>query len=54
MKQPTVTEAYAMLRILKKRGEKGDQAKITSLQEIIDTEKDKKARLDLEKYFPSK
>lgn len=54
MKQPTITEAYAMLRILRKRGEKGDQQKIASLQTIIDEEKEKKARLDLEKYFPNK
>lgn len=54
MKQPTMTEAYAMLRILKKRAEKGDQQKIAALQTIIDEAKDKKAQGDLEKYFPGK
>lgn len=52
MKQPTITEAYAMLRILKKRGEKGDAQKAAALQTIIDEAKDQKAKADLEKYFP--
>lgn len=54
MKEPTITEAYAMLRILRKRGEKGDGQKITMLQDIIDKAKDKRAQGDLEKYFPGK
>lgn len=52
-KQPTVTEAYAMIRILRKRGEKGDAKKIEALQLIIDEAKNKKAQLDLDKYFPA-
>lgn len=54
MKQPTITEAYAMLRILKKRGAKGDGEKAAQLQTIIDEAKDKKAQGDLEKYFPAR
>lgn len=54
MKRPTITEAYAMLRILKKRNEKGDAQKIAALQLIIDEAKDNKAQGDLDKYFPNK
>lgn len=51
MKAPTVTSAYAMIRFLKTRGEKGDATKIVELQKIIDDAKLKQAALDVEKYF---
>lgn len=50
-KAPTVTEAYAMIRALKARGEKGDAAKIEQLKATIEDAKSKKALLDIDKYF---
>lgn len=54
MKHPTVTQAYAMIRALKKRAAKGDGEKITQLQALIHEQKNKDALLDLEKFFPAK
>lgn len=54
MQAPSVTQAYAMIRVLKKRGAKGDGEKIAELQQIIDEDRDKKALLDLDKFFPAK
>lgn len=54
MQAPSVTQAYAMIRVLKKRGAKGDGEKIAELQAIIDEDRDKKALLDLDKFFPGK
>lgn len=54
MKQPSVTQAYAMIRLLKKRAAKGDALKIQELQNLIQAEKDKKAQIDLETFFPPK
>lgn len=51
MKGPTASEAYAMIRLLKKRAAKGDGEKIAELQAIIDAEREKKAQLDLDKFF---
>lgn len=51
MKAPTVTEAYAMIRVLKKRNQKGDGEKIAQLQQLIEAEKDKAATLAIDKYF---
>lgn len=53
MKQPTVTQAYAMIRALKKRAAKGDAEKIKALQDIIDEQRNREALLDLERFFPS-
>lgn len=54
MQAPTVTRAYAMIRVLKKRGAKGDGEKIAELQQIIDEEREKGALHDLDKCFPVK
>lgn len=51
MKEPSATQAYSMIRFLKKRAEKGDALKIAELQKIIDAAKDKQAQLDVDKYF---
>lgn len=54
MKAPTVTQAYAMIRVLKNRNEKGDGQKIAELEKIIADAKNKQALLDVDKYFGSK
>lgn len=54
MQGPSVTQAYAMIRVLKKRAAKGDGEKIAELQQIIDEDRDKRALLDLDKFFPPK
>lgn len=54
MKAPTVTEAYNMIRVLKKRGAKGDGQKIEQLKVIIQEAKDKEALLLVDKYFENK
>lgn len=54
MKAPTPTQAYAMIRALKKRGAKGDGEKIAQLQAIIEEHKDKEALLYIDKFFPGK
>lgn len=54
MNAPSVTEAYAMIRALKKRNEKGDGAKIAQLETLIAEAKDKKALLAIDKYFTTK
>lgn len=54
MAAPSVTEAYAMIRVLKKRAAKGDGETIAELQKIIDEDRHKKALLDLDKFFPAK
>lgn len=51
MKQPTVTQAYAMIRLLKKRYAKGDTEKIKQLEELIALERDRAAQLDLDRFF---
>lgn len=51
MQQPTVTQAYAMIRYLKKRSAPGDAKRITELQKIIDEGKDKQAARDVETFF---
>lgn len=48
---PSITEAYAMIRVLKRRALKGDAEKIAALQKLIDEDKDKKAQLAIDKYF---
>lgn len=50
-KGPTVTQAYAMIRALKKRGAPGDGEKIKILEEQIEAEKEKQALLDIDKFF---
>lgn len=52
MNKPTVTEAYAMIRVLKKRNEKGDAQKIEQLQQVIEEAKVSSAQLAIDKYFP--
>lgn len=52
MNTPTVTDAYAMIRALKKRAAPGDADKIQQLKELIELEKDKSAQLALERFFP--
>lgn len=54
MKAPTVTQAYAMIRALKNRGQKGDGEKIAQLEKVILEQKQKQALLDVDKYFGSK
>lgn len=54
MKGPTASEAYAMIRVLKKRGAKGDGEKITQLRAIIEEARDKEALLNVDKFFPGK
>lgn len=54
MQAPSVTQAYAIIRLLKKRAAKGDAAKIEELKKLIEAEKDKKAQLDLDAFFPTK
>lgn len=54
MKPPTVTEAYAMIRLLKQRAGKGDADRIAQLTAIIKEAMEKEAQLNLDKYFPSK
>lgn len=51
MKGPTPSDAYAMIRFLKTRNEKGDVAKIAELEKLIEEAKLKKAARDVEKYF---
>lgn len=51
MKQPTVTQAYAMIRLLKKRATKGDADRIKQLEELIALERDRAAQLDLDRFF---
>lgn len=53
MKPPTVTQAYAMIRLLKKRAAPGDGDRIRELTEIISLEKDKAAQLELDRFFPA-
>lgn len=52
MKAPTASEAYAMIRVLKKRGAPGDGEKVAQLQAIIDEARDKAALLNVDKFFP--
>lgn len=54
MQAPSPSQAYAMIRVLKKRAGKGDGEKIAELQQIIAEDRDKKALLDLDKFFPGK
>lgn len=54
MKAPTITQAYAMIRALKKRAAKGDGEIIQQLEVLIEQEKNKEALLDVEKFFPKK
>lgn len=54
MEAPTASQAYAMIRVLKKRAAQGDGEKIAELQKIIDEDRDKRALLDLDKFFPSR
>lgn len=51
MREPSVSEAYAMIRVLKKRAQPGDAQKIESLQKIIDDTRSAKAQLDLDRFF---
>lgn len=53
MQQPTVTQAYAMIRFLKKRGAQGDGAKIQELEQLIAAAKEKAAELDVDRFFSS-
>lgn len=52
MNGPSVTEAYAMIRALKKRAAKGDADKIHQLEQLIQEAKLKQAQLAIDKYFP--
>lgn len=52
MNKATVTEAYAMIRVLKKRNEKGDAQKIEQLQQVIQEAKVASGQLAIDKYFP--
>lgn len=54
MKSPSVTQAYAMIRALKKRAAKGDAEKIKQLEDTIAEIRDKAALLDLDRFFPTK
>lgn len=54
MQAPTASQAYSMIRVLKKRAAKGDGEKIAELQQIIDEDREKRALLDLDKFFPAK
>lgn len=54
MNAPSVSEAYTMIRLLKKRALKGDADKIRQLELIIAEAKDKAAALALERFFPAK
>lgn len=54
MKAPSVSEAYAMIRVLKDRNAKGDGEKIAALEKIIADEKTKTALLAIDKYFGTK
>lgn len=51
MKKPTVTQAYAMIRHLKKRNAAGDGEKIEQLKAEIEAQKDSSAQLDVDRYF---
>lgn len=53
MKPPTVTQAYAMIRLLKKRAAPGDGERIEELKTLIALEKDKAAQLSLDAFFPA-
>lgn len=53
MKGPTVSQAYAMIRYLKKRNEPGDATKITELKNFIEEEKLKIAAQDVERFLTS-
>lgn len=53
MKQPSVTEAYAMIRLLKKRAQPGDGEKIQQLEQLILEARDKTAQLNLDRFFSS-
>lgn len=50
-KPPTVTEAYAMIRLLKKRAAPGDAEKIDQLKQVIALEREKAAQLSLDRFF---
>lgn len=50
-KGPSITQAYAMIRFLKKRAGKGDGEKIKQLEDQIQEAREKQAALDVEKYF---
>lgn len=52
-KPPTVTAAYAMIRVLRKRAQKGDGERIAQLEKLIADEKEKAALLDIDKFFGS-
>lgn len=51
MKPPSISQAYAMIRLLKKRAAKGDGEKIAQLETLITEARDKEAALAVEKYF---
>lgn len=53
MEKPTVTQAYAMIRLLKKRAAVGDGDKIRQLEQLIAEEKDKEALLAIDRFFGS-
>lgn len=53
MKQPTVSEAYTMIRALQKRALPGDGAKIHQLQELILDSREKAGLLAIERFFSS-
>lgn len=54
MKAPSITQAYAMIRVLKERAAKGDGEKIAQLEKLIAEEKAKKAQVDIDKFFGGK
>lgn len=53
MREPSATEAYAMIRLLRKRAQPGDAQKIEALRRIIDDVRSAKAQLDLDRFFSS-
>lgn len=54
MKAPTVTDAYAMIRFLRKRAQKGDGEKIKQLEVIIAEARDRAATIAVDSFFPTK
>lgn len=52
MKAPSVTECYAMIRVLKKRAAKGDAEKIKQLEDLIDQSRQAAANLAIDRFFP--
>lgn len=51
MKQPTVSECYAIIRLLKKRAQPGDGEKIQQLEQQILEAREKVAQLALDRFF---